>query len=145
MKLVYLAVAIVVLLAVAAPLLFYLQGRFGNPGVERELVLDPDGARARKVMLLKLPSGRQIPVNYLREDGRIYAGADGRWWKELADGPRPVALLVRGERLSGRARAVLDDPAYRKEIFARLRPTAIPGFGTLVEIRLDPQDPGGLR
>lgn len=145
MKLVSLAVAIVVLLAVAAPLLFYLQGRFGNPAVERELVMDPGGARARKVMLLKLPSGRQIPVNYLREDGRIYAGADGRWWKELAAGPRPVELLVRGERLSGHARAVLDDPAYRKEIFARLRPTAIPGFGTLVEIRLDPQDPGGPR
>jgi len=145
MKLVYLAVTIVVLLASAPPLLFYLQGRFGNPRVERELAQDPDGARARKVMLLKLPSGRQIPVNYLREDGRIYAGADGRWWQELVDGPRPVELLVRGERLEGRARAVLDEPAYRKAIFARLRPTAIPGFGTLVEIRLDPQDPGGPR
>jgi hypothetical protein len=96
-------------------------------------------------MLLTLPSGRRIPVNYLREDGRIYAGADGRWWTELADGPRPVEVLVRGERLEGRARAVLDDPAYRRDIFSRLRPTAIPGFGTLVEIRLDPQDPGGPR
>ncbi len=145
MKLVYLAVAIGLLLASAPPLLFYLQGRFGNPRVERELVEEPNGARARKVMLLTLPSGRRIPVNYLREDGRIYAGADGRWWRELVDGPVPVQVLVRGERLEGRARAVLDDPAYRKQIFARLRPTALPGFGTLVEIRLDPQDPGGPR
>jgi len=145
MKLVYLAVLIVVLLASAPPLLFYLQSRFGNPSVERELVEQPDGARARKVMLLTLPSGRRIPVNYLREDGRIYAGADGRWWTELADRPRAVEVLVRGERLEGRARAVLDDPAYRRDIFSRLRPTAIPGFGTLVEIRLDPQDPGGPR
>ena len=38
MKLVYLAVAIGLLLASAPPLLFYLQGRFGNPRVERELV-----------------------------------------------------------------------------------------------------------
>ena len=145
MKLVYLAVAIGVLLASAAPLLFYLQGRFGNPAVERELAEEPDGARARKVMLLTLPSGRRIPVNYLREDSRIYAGADGRWWKELADGSASVQVLVRGEWLEGRARAVLDDPAYRKEIFARLRPTALPGFGTLIEIRLDPEDPGGPR
>ena len=142
MKLVYLAVAIGVLLASMPPLLFYLQGRFGNPRVERELAEEPDGERARKVMLLTLPSGRRIPVNYLRDEDRIYAGADGRWWKELVDGPVPVQLLVRGERLAGRGRAVLDDPAYRKEIFAKLRPTAIPGFGTLVEIRLDPDGPG---
>ena len=50
----------------------------------------------------------------------------------------PVTVLVRGETLRGRARAVLDDPAYTEQIFAKLRPDAIEGFGTLVEIRLDP-------
>lgn len=109
----------------------------GNPRVVRELVENPDGERARKVMLLTLPSGRRIPVNYLREGDRVYAGADGTWWKELRGDALPVTLVVRGETLAGRARAVRDDPAYRREVFARLRPNAIEGFGTLVEIRLD--------
>ena len=50
----------------------------------------------------------------------------------------PVSVLVRGETLSGRARAVLDDPDYTQRVFAKLRPNAIEGFGTLVEIRLEP-------
>ena len=33
--------------------------------------------------------------------------------------------------------AITDDPEYTKDIFSRLRPTALPGFGTLVEIRFD--------
>ena len=52
--------------------------RFVNPGVAEELRAEPDGDRAQKVMLLTLPSGREIPVNYLREGDRVYAGADGR-------------------------------------------------------------------
>ena len=108
-----------------------------NPRVTRELIENPDGERASKVMLLGLPSGRRIPVNYLRENDRVYAGADGRWWKELDGDGFAVSLVVRGEELTGRARAVQDDPAYTKRIFAKLRPNAIEGFGTLVEIRLD--------
>ena len=108
-----------------------------NPRVTRELIDDPDGERARKVMLLTLPSGRRIPVNYLRENDRVYAGADGWWWKELAGEGLPVSVVVRGEELSGRARAIRDDPDYTKRIFAKLRPNAIDGFGTLIEIRLD--------
>ena len=46
-------------------------------------------------------------------------------------------VLVRGETLRGTARAVLDEPAYTKEVFKRLRPDALEGFGTLVEVRLD--------
>ena len=49
----------------------------------------------------------------------------------------PVSLLVRGESLWGTARAILDDPAYTQDTFKRLRPDAMEGFGTLVEIRLD--------
>ena len=116
-----------------------------NPRVLAELRDSPTGERAKKVMLLSLPSGRTLPVNYLREDGRVYAGADGRWWKEL-DGERvAVTLLVQGEKLHGRALAIRDAPAYTRDVFSRLRPTAIPGFGTLIEILLDPGDPGGHR
>ena len=114
-----------------------------NPGVERELREQPNGERAQKVMLITLPSGRTIPVNFLAENGRVYAGADGRWWTELRDGPHDVRVWVKGESMAGRARAVVDDPDYTKDVFSRLRPTAIPGFGTLVEVLLDPADPGG--
>ncbi len=113
--------------------------RIQNPRVERELTEHPDGARAQKTMLLTLPSGRRIPVNYLREGDRVYAGADGPWWRELTGAGGPVTLLVRGETLRGHARAVRDDPAHQRDVFARLRPQAIPGFGTLVEIRLLPE------
>ncbi len=109
----------------------------GNARVERELMERPDGERAGQVMLLTLPGGRRIPVNYLREGDRIYAGADGRWWRELVGKGVPVRVLVRGEALEGNARAVLDDPAYTKDVFSRLRPNALEGFGTLVEIRLE--------
>jgi hypothetical protein len=108
-----------------------------NPRVTRELMQAPDGERARRVMLLELPSGRVLPVNYLRERDRVYAAADGRWWRELDGAGFAVSLLVRGEKLAGSARAVRDDPDYTERIFARLRPDALEGFGTLIEIRLE--------
>lgn len=111
--------------------------QIANPRVERELIENPDGDRARRVMLLTLPSGRRIPVNYWREQDIVYAAADGTWWKTLVGEGFPVSVLVRGETLSGRARAVLDDPDYTQRVFAKLRPNAIEGFGTLVEIRLE--------
>ena len=128
-----LAIATVVLLAMSYWLFVVY---IGNPRVIRELMEQPDGARARRVMLLTLPSGRSIPVNYLREDDMVYAGADGGWWRELRGDEVPVTLLLRGEALAGTARAVLDDPAYRHDVFDKLRPNAIESFGTLVEIRL---------
>ena len=110
--------------------------RVVNPGVERELRERPDGERARKVMLLTLPSGRTIPVNYLREGDTVYAGCDGRWWRELRGEGARVELLVRGEARVGQARAVEDDPARRAAVFDRLRPTAPKLFGTLIQIEL---------
>ena len=136
-----LVVAALVLLAVGYG--FYVV-QIANPRVVQELTQHPDGERARRAMLLTLPNGRRIPVNYLREGDRVYAAADGRWWKQFVGDGSPVTLLVRGETLHGRARAVLDDPAHTRAVFKRLRPNAIEGFGTLVEIKLadtesDPQ------
>lgn len=145
MKALYAVLIGVGILLVGLPVASWVYSQIQNPKVVRELRSDPTGARAQKVMLITLPSGRQIPVNYLREDDRIYAGADGRWWKELADADHRVRVWVRGQELEGRARAILDDPDHKRDVFSRLRPTAVPGFGTLVEIRLDPDDSGGPR
>jgi hypothetical protein len=79
------AVGIALLAAVALSWLFY-QSRVANPRVVLELRQRPDGERASRVMLVTLPSGRTIPVNYLREADKVYAGADGRWWRELRGG-----------------------------------------------------------
>ena len=130
-------VVLVVLVAIG-PVTFFVMDRFRNPSVVQELIDEPQGERAARVMVLTLPSGRVIPVNYLREGERVYAGADGRWWKELEGEGFPVTLVIRGETLQGTARAVLDDAAYTKDVFSRLRPTALPGFGTLIEIELAP-------
>src|SRR6187549_673351 len=92
-----------------------------NPRVEREVREEPNGERARKVMLMTLPGGRTIPVNYLREGDVVYAGADGRWWREFRGDGADVQLLVRGETLSGRARAIENDPDHRAAVFSRLR------------------------
>ncbi len=109
-----------------------------NPRVERELREDPNGERARKVMLITLPSGRTIPVNYLRDAEVVYAGADGRWWRELRDEGAPVQLLLRGETRAGHGRAIEDEPDHRAAVFSRLRPTAPKFTGTLVQIDLTP-------
>jgi len=55
------------------------------------------------LLVLSLPTGKQIPVNYLRENGKVFAGADGPW--------SPVQMMIRDESLSGVARVILDDQA----------------------------------
>jgi hypothetical protein len=128
------AIALVVL--VAAYLVY--AATVANPRVERELREDPAGERARKVMLITLPSGKTIPVNYLRDGQIVYAAADGRWWRELRGAGARVELLLQGETLVGQARAIEDEPERRSQIFDRLRPTAPKIFGTLVQIDLVP-------
>jgi hypothetical protein len=110
-----------------------------NPRVARELREDPEGERARKVMLLTLPSGKETPVNYLREGDTVYAAADFPWWRELRGGGGPGSVLIRGETLHGHIRAVEDDPDLRTSVFERLRPTAPAWAGTLVVIELGPE------
>jgi hypothetical protein len=113
-----------------------------NPGVARELRESPDGERARKVMLLELPSGRELPVNYLREGDTVYAAADGRWWRELRGEAGRGSVWIRGDRLHGRMFAVEDDPELRDSVFERLRPTAPRWAGILVVIELDRAEEG---
>ena len=130
------AAAIAALLALLVLGVWLYFGQFANPRTIRELIEQPDGERAQKVMLLTLPSRRVIPVNYLREGEMVYAGSDGGWWRELAGSGQPVVLFIRGETLIGTGRAVRDDPDYTAEVFSRLRPNALEGFGTLVEFRV---------
>ncbi len=134
----YVLIAVIGLLALVGCYATYMN-RVANPGVERELREDPDGERAGKVMLIALPSGRTLPVNYLREGNTVYAAADGRWWRELRGEGAPVELLVRGETLAGHGRAIEDDPGHRSAVFDRLRPSAPKLFGTLVQIDLAPR------
>lgn len=109
----------------------------GNARVVRDLRDNPNGERAQKVMLITLPSGKTIPVNYLRDGDFVYAGADFSWWRELrGDGGR-VTVWIRGEELTGLGRAVESEPELRASVFERLRPTAPDWAGTLVEVRLD--------
>jgi hypothetical protein len=113
----------------------------GNSRVVAELESVPRGSQAQKVMLLTLPDGRSLPVNYLREGNMVYAGSDGPWWRLLRGAGADVTLLVMGEQLRGHATAVEDDPSRTRDVFSRLRPT-VPGWlpdwlnGVLVEIEL---------
>ena len=102
-----------------------------------ELRQDPQGETAQKVMLLTLPSGKALPVNYLRDGDTVYAAADFPWWRELRPDGGRGSVLIRGETLSGHMRAVEDDPELRSTVFAKLRPNAISWAGVLIEVRLD--------
>ncbi len=114
---------IVLAVLVAAFLVLWLVfGPIMNARVMEELASDPQGERAGIVMLLTLPGDRVLPVNYRREGDQVFVGADGRWWRALREGDVPVTVTIRGERLAGRARVVFDDPEYKRDVFARLRP-----------------------
>ena len=95
---------------------------FSIPRDVAELRNNPQGERAGIVMLLELPNGRELPVNYRRKGDQVFAGADGPWWRALRHGNAPVRVLIRGETLAGKARVVFDDPGYKRAVFDRLRP-----------------------
>ncbi len=96
----------------------------GNPAVVADLKEHPMGERAERAMLLTFPDGKTIPVNYLREGNRVYAGADGSWWQAFDGDGAVVSLLVQGEMLEGHATVELEDQAFIDDVFSRLRPTA---------------------
>lgn len=116
------SVVVVLVLLLAGVRLYYFY--IVNPSVAAELQTEPHGERAQRVMLLTLPHGSTIPVNYLREGQMVFVGADGRWWRELRGGGKEVEIFLKGAVLSGHAVAITNDPEYRDEIFTRLRPTA---------------------
>lgn len=95
----------------------------GNSGVVAELKQNPMGERAERAMLLTFPDGKTIPVNYLREDNRVYAGADGAWWRAFEGEGATVTLLIQGEALTGHATVELWDQEFIDDVFSRLRPT----------------------
>ena len=59
-------------------------------------------------------------MNYLREDDQVFVGADGRWWRAFRDGNVPVTVFIKGQEYAGRARTVMNDPEYTREVFERL-------------------------
>ena len=97
--------------------------QIGNPGVVADLKQNPMGKRAERTMLLMFSEGKTIPVNYLREGGLVYAGADGRWWRQFEGEGAAVTLLVRGEALKGHATVILEDQEFIDRVFSKLRPT----------------------
>ncbi len=103
-----------------------------------ELRQNPEGELAQVTMILTLPDGEAIPVNYLREGNMVYTGADGRWWRQLRGDGAKVSVLIKGDELSGTARAVEDDKERSREILEKIRP----GFAWItpsvpIEIVLD--------
>lgn len=110
-----------------------------NDRVIEEIKANPMGARAQRTMIATLRDGRIFPVNYLVEDGRVYMGIDGLWWRAFQGEGSPVTLFIQGEQIEGHATVILDDPARVKDVFSRLRPT-VPKWlpdqlnGKLVEV-----------
>ena len=112
-----------------------------NPRVAEDLRWNPDSPRAERAMLLTFPDGREIPVNYLWEGDKVFAGADGRWWRAFEGPGAPVTMLIKGRTLTGHATLELNDQAYIDDVFSRLRPDAswVPAWldAKLVVITLD--------
>jgi hypothetical protein len=110
-----------------------------NDRVIEEIKANPMGARAQRTMIVTLRDGRIFPVNYLVEDGRVYMGIDGLWWRAFQGEGSSVTLFIQGEQIEGHATVILDDPARVKDVFSRLRPT-VPKWlpdqlnGKLVEV-----------
>lgn len=104
----------------------YLAGDSINASAIEEIQSNPDGELAAKTMLVTLADGRQYPVNFLREDGLVFMGIDGLWWREFEGSGEPVQLYLQGKELFGHAKVILDEPEYVDDIFSRLRPTVPP-------------------
>lgn len=130
----------------ALPILFIAHTRLvQNPRVVGELERAPQGDRAGRVLVLVLPSGKTIPVNFWidpaeTERSIVYVASDFFWWRELRGAGQRVTLVLRGRHQTGHARAIEDDPARRNRVYAGLRPSAPKWFGVLVEIVLDREE-----
>jgi hypothetical protein len=96
------------------------------------------GEAANDVMQIILESGGTFSVNYLVEDGIVWAATDAPWWKDLRGDGDGVTVVLDGETVYGRARAVEDDEALRSRLLSRLRPNAPSSLGVLIEVKLAP-------
>ena len=121
MKWFFIVLAVLAVLVVAYG--YYIRS-VANPRVAEELKTDPQGARAERAMLLTFADGRVLPVNYLWEGDKVFAGADGRWWRAFQGDGAPVSVLIKGQTMTGHATVELDDQAYIDDVFSRLRPAA---------------------
>ena len=136
-------VGVVVLLVVGTVAMKW-RGDTVNTRVMNEIRSDPFGERARKTMIARLEDGRVYPVNYLREDGRVYMGIDGLWWRVFRGEGSRVQMEINDQIVTGTGVVILDDPARVDDVFSRLRPT-VPEWmprslnGKLVEITPDPE------
>ena len=138
-------VGVVVLLVVGTVAMKW-RGDTVNTRVMNEIRSEPFGERARKTMIVTLEDGRVYPVNYLREDGRVYMGIDGLWWRVFQGEGSRVQMEINDQIVTGTGVVILDDPARVDDVFSRLRPT-VPEWlpralnGKLVEITPDAERP----
>lgn len=103
-----------------------------------ELKANPDGALAAKVMALTLPDGETIAVNYARDGDKVYAGCDGRWWRQLRAPGAKVSMLIKGEELTGTAVAIEDDSERGEFVLKQVRPDFYKmTLGIPIEITID--------
>ncbi len=139
-------VSVVVLLVVGTVAMKW-RGDTVNTRVMNEIRSEPFGERARKTMIVTLDDGRVYPVNYLREDGRVYMGIDGLWWRVFQGEGSRVQMEINDQIVTGTGVVILDDPARVEDVFSRLRPT-VPEWlpralnGKLVEITPDSERDG---
>ena len=115
-------VGVVVLLVVGTVAMKW-RGDTVNTRVINEIRSDPFGERARKTMIVTLDDGRVYPVNYFREDGRVYMGIDGLWWRVFQGEGSGVQMEINDQIVTGTGVVILDDPARVDDVFSRLRPT----------------------
>ena len=139
------AIGVVVLLVVGTVAMKW-RGDTVNTRVMNEIRSEPFGERARKTMIVTLEDGRVYPVNFLREDGRVYMGIDGLWWRVFQGEGSRVQMEINDQIVTGTGVVILDDPARVDDVFSRLRPT-VPEWlpralnGKLVEITPDAERP----
>ena len=139
-------VGVVVLLVVGTVAMKW-RGDTVNTRVMNEIRSEPFGERARKTMIVTLEDGRVYPVNFLREDGRVYMGIDGLWWRVFQGEGSRVQMEINDQIVTGTGVVILDDPARVEDVFSRLRPT-VPEWlpralnGKLVEITPDSERDG---
>lgn len=127
-----LAIVVSIGLTIAISGFAVYQVYFVNPKIVRELIENPEGKTAARVMLIDFPSGKRLPVNYLEKDDAFWAGADGPWWREFREPGLNISIFVKGASVNTHGVAIENDEQLTKKIFAELRPTAPDWVGAVL-------------